>query len=90
MTNKDVPAIIPDRQMDILKFLIVGWSIFWAATLLALSQLKAGDLSAILTIPATQVYRILWVYPIFALAGWILGCVVAIGLARVLKGTEKS
>jgi hypothetical protein len=55
-----------------------------------LSQLKAGDLSAILTIPATQVYRILWVYPVFALAGWILGCIVAIGLARVLKGTEKS
>ena len=74
---------------NIVKSLIIGWSIVWAATLIGLANLKSGGHSVVILLFTSQkglsVQPVVYLTPIYALGIWIIGCFLSVLIVWIIK-----
>lgn len=71
--------------MDLLKSLIIGWSIVWSITLFSIARFEVNDSPILLLIRfggirVTAGLKLLVLMPLYAFVVWIIGCIFIVTL----------
>jgi len=72
--------------MDIMKTLILGWSLVLSSTLFFKGANNASIFAAVLYRSTEQESSLLWITPLYVFCVWLAGCVVVLSLCVITKG----
>lgn len=64
---------------ELYKTLVLGWSIIWAASVIALAQVKIpqlGGLATFLALKQKILLELLYFLPLYSFILWIAGCLI--------------
>ena len=71
--------------MDIMKTLILGWSLVLSSTLFFKGANGASIFAAVLYRSTEQESSLLWITPLYVFCIWLAGCVILLSLCLITR-----